>query len=52
MFYELGKLIGVLLADLFGFAPVLVAGGIMCLIGSSSFRFRALQTPDSLAVAP
>jgi len=43
-------LIGVLLAGLFGFAPVLIAGGILCLIGSSSFRIRSLQTPDSLAV--
>jgi MFS family permease len=42
-------LIGVALANTFGFAPVLVAGGIICLVGSSSFRWHQLQTPDSLA---
>jgi MFS family permease len=42
-------LIGVAVANQVGFAPVLVAGGIMCLLGSSTFRFRKLQTPDSLA---
>jgi MFS family permease len=42
-------LLGVYLADIFGLAPVLVAGGIICLVGSSSFRVRALQTPDSRA---
>ncbi len=42
-------LLGVYLADIFGLAPILVAGGVICLIGSSLFRVRALQTPDSLA---
>ena len=43
-------LIGVALADQVGFAPVLIAGGVICLVGSTTFRFRKLQTPDSLAV--
>jgi MFS family permease len=43
-------LIGVALADRFGFAPVIIAGGLMCLAGSSLFRIQALQTPDSLAL--
>ena len=43
-------LIGVAVANQVGFAPVLIAGGIMCLLGSTTFRFRKLQTPDSLAV--
>ncbi len=42
-------LLGVYLADIFGLAPVLVVGGVICLAGSSLFRVRALQTPDSLA---
>jgi MFS family permease len=42
-------LLGVYLADIFGLAPVLVVGGVVCLAGSSLFRVRALQTPDSLA---
>jgi MFS family permease len=43
-------LIGVWLSDRVGFAPVLIAGGVMCLIGSSLFRWWPLKTPDSLAV--
>jgi len=43
-------LIGVKLADQFGYAPVIIAGGIMCLIGSSSFTWNPLRTPDSLAL--
>ena len=41
-------MVGVYLSDRLGFAPVLVLGGLMCLIGSSTFMFRPLQTPDSL----
>jgi len=43
-------LLGVELANRFGITPILVAGGILCLAGSSLFRIRPLQTPDSLAV--
>jgi MFS family permease len=42
-------LIGVQLANRVGFAPMLVAGGVLCLAGSSLFRLRPLQMPDSLA---
>ncbi len=42
-------LIGVVVANQVGFAPVLIAGGALCLLGSTTFRFRKLQTPDSLA---
>jgi MFS family permease len=41
--------VGVALANRFGFTPVLIGGGIVCLIGCTSFRFHGLQTPDSLA---
>ena len=41
-------LIGVYFANLLGIAPVLVAGGVICLLGSSLFRIRALRTPDSV----
>jgi MFS family permease len=40
--------IGVALADRFGISPVLIAGGVICLMGCSLFRIRGLQTPDSL----
>jgi len=40
-------LLGVYLAERVGLAAVLVAGGLLCLAGSSTFRFRPLQTPDS-----
>ena len=40
--------VGIFLAELFGFAAILVAGGILCLAGSSTFFWRALQTPDTL----
>lgn len=43
-------LVGVALADWVGYRPVLIAGGVLCLLGSSLFRWRPLQTPDSLAV--
>jgi MFS family permease len=42
-------LIGVWLANRVGIAPVLVAGGLLCLLGSSTFVWRPLRTPDSLA---
>ena len=43
-------LLGVWLADRIGISPVLIAGGVLCLIGSSTFVWRSLQTPDSLAL--
>ena len=43
-------LVGVFLAERFGFALILIAGGIMSLIGSSSFSLNRLQTPDSLVL--
>jgi MFS family permease len=43
-------LVGVWLSDRFGFAPVLIAGGMLCLLGSSLFRWWPLKTADSLAV--
>jgi len=43
-------LLGVWLADRIGIAPVLIAGGVLCLVGSSTFVWRPLQTPDSLAL--
>jgi MFS family permease len=43
-------LVGVQLANRVGFAPLLVTGGLVCLLGSNLFRWRPLQTPDSLAV--
>ncbi|OIO94851.1 MAG: hypothetical protein AUK03_06260 [Anaerolineae bacterium CG2_30_64_16] len=42
-------LLGIYLANRFGLAPMLVAGGVLCLAGSSLFRIRPWQTPDSLA---
>jgi len=42
-------LVGVGLADRVGFMPVLIAGGAMCLLGSSLFRWWPLKTADSLA---
>ena len=42
-------LIGVWLAGLFGFEKVLVAGGALCLLGSSLFRWWPLKAADSLA---
>lgn len=42
-------LVGVALTGWVGYAPVLVAGGVLCLLGSSLFRWRPLQTADSLA---
>ncbi|MEJ5199382.1 MAG: MFS transporter [Anaerolineae bacterium] len=43
-------LVGVALTEYVGYAPVLIAGGVLCLLGSSLFRWRPLQTPDSVAV--
>lgn len=43
-------LVGVWLSGWIGFAPVLILGGVLCLIGSSLFRWWPLQTPDSLAI--
>lgn len=40
-------LLGVYLSAIFGFAPMLVVGGIMSVLGSSSFVWHALRTPDS-----
>jgi MFS family permease len=42
-------LVGVWLADQVGFMPALIAGGAMCLLGSSLFRWWPLKSPDSLA---
>ena len=42
-------LVGVWLAGIYGFGPVIVAGGVMSVIGSSSFVWNHLRTPDSLA---
>jgi MFS family permease len=42
-------LVGVWLSDRIGYMPVLVAGGALCLLGSSLFRWWPMQTPDSLA---
>jgi hypothetical protein len=42
-------LVGVYLSDLVGFAPMLVVGGVMCVLGSSSFIWNHLRTPDSMA---
>jgi MFS family permease len=43
-------LLGVWLADRIGIAPVLIAGGILCILGSSSFVWSPLRTPDSRAI--
>ncbi|MGC8780326.1 MAG: MFS transporter [Anaerolineae bacterium] len=43
-------LVGVAQTEWVGYRPVLIAGGVLCLLGSSLFRWRPLQTPDSLAV--
>lgn len=43
-------LVGVWLASVFGFAPVLIAGGVLSLFGSTSYFIFRLQTADSLAV--
>ena len=40
--------VGIFLAELFGFAAILIAGGILCLAGSSIFFWRPLQTADNL----
>lgn len=42
-------LVGVYLADIFGFAPMIIAGGVLSVLGSCSFHVWALRTPDSLA---
>jgi Na+/melibiose symporter-like transporter len=44
-------LLGVRLAEVVGVRPVLIAGGLLCLLGSASFRLRPLTTPDSLGAA-
>lgn len=41
-------LIGVWLAGIFGFAPILIAGGIISIIGSASYFVLQLRTPDSV----
>lgn len=43
-------LIGVFLASIFGLEPVLMGGGLLCLLGSALFVLNPLQTPDSLLV--
>lgn len=40
-------LVGVAAADRFGIVPVLVVGGILAIIGSSSFLWNPLKTEDS-----
>ena len=42
-------LVGVYLSGFVGFAPILVAGGVMSVLGSSSFIWNHLHTPDSMA---
>jgi MFS family permease len=42
-------LIGVWLAGIYGFGPVIVAGGVLSVLGSSSFFWNRLRTSDSLA---
>jgi MFS family permease len=42
-------LVGVYLAGIVGFAPVLVAGGVLCILGSGSFLLHPLRMQDSLA---
>jgi hypothetical protein len=42
-------MVGVIFADIFGIGPVLIGGGILCLIGSASFVFNPLRTADSMA---
>jgi MFS family permease len=39
-------LVGVALADLFGLVPVMIAGGILSIVGSSSFIFWPVQPPE------
>jgi Na+/melibiose symporter-like transporter len=41
-------LVGVWLAGIFGFAPILIAGGIISIFGSTSYFVFKLRTPDSL----
>ncbi len=45
-------LVGVALTEWVGYAPVLIVGGGLCLLGSSLFRWRPLQTADSLEPRP
>ena len=41
-------LLGIALAERLGLGPTLVLGGALCLLGSSLFRWRPLQTTDSV----
>ena len=41
-------LLGVRLSEIVGIRPVLIAGGLLCLLGSMSFRLRPLTMPDSM----
>ena len=41
-------LLGIALAERLGLGPTLVIGGALCLLGSSLFRWRPLQTTDSV----
>lgn len=43
-------LIGVKLAEAIGPAPVIIAGGVLSALGSSSFIWHRLRTPDTLAL--
>jgi MFS family permease len=43
-------LLGVWLADRVGIGPVLIAGGLLCILGSSTFLWKPLRTPDSRAL--
>jgi MFS family permease len=45
----IAPLVGVYLAGIFGFAPVLIVGGVISLFGSASYFVFRLRTPDSLA---
>jgi hypothetical protein len=33
-----------------GIGPVLIAGGLLCILGSSTFLWKPLRTPDSRAL--
>ena len=44
-------LLGVRLSEIVGIRTVLIAGGLLCLLGSASFRLRPLTMPDSLGTA-
>jgi MFS family permease len=43
-------LLGVAVADRVGITPLLIAGGVASIIGSTRFLWRPLETPDTLAL--